>query len=217
MKAIARISTPISFARGRLCRFNPINRSTPQNESKTPNAPAARVISRFSVMNCRAKCRRVAPSAERTANSRWRAVTWASSRLPTLAQATSSKNPTATKIIISAPRTFPTMYSCCGISPKSTASMSLPCSCLSCLPMVLTSARACSILMAGRTRATTCQLWAEREVSGTDISRGIQTSVLYGKPKPAGITPTTLKLRSEILSAVPVKSDFPPNIRRQKS
>jgi len=96
-------------------------------------------------MNCRAKCRRVAPSAERTANSRCRAVTWASSRFATFVQATTSRNPTATRIISNAPRTLPTMYSCSGIRAKSTASISFPCSCLSCLPMVLTSARACIV------------------------------------------------------------------------
>ena len=37
----------------------------------------------------------VAPSAERTASSRWRAVPRASRRLATLAQAISSRNPTA--------------------------------------------------------------------------------------------------------------------------
>jgi hypothetical protein len=83
--------------------------------------------------------------------------------------------------------------------------------------MLLISERAWSISTPGSTRAITLQLWAEREVWAKDVSRGVQTSAFWGKAKPGGITPTTLKPLSEILNVVPLKSDFPPSTRRQKS
>ncbi len=158
VKAIALPFTPISLMRGKLRSFKLSSNLTPQNEITTPSAPATSTSSRFSVINCRAMRRRVAPSAARTANSRCRVVTWANSRFATFAQATINRNPTAPKIINRALRTFRTMYSCCGTRAKSTASVSLPCSCLSCFAICVSSAFACSIPMLSRNRATTLQL-----------------------------------------------------------
>ncbi len=202
--------------RGRLCWLRLSSSFTPQKEITTPSAPAASTSNKFSVMNCRASRKRVAPSAVRTAKSRCRVVAWASNRLATLTHATTNKNPTATKIIISGLRTFPTMYSCCGMSVKSTPSMSLPFSCLSCLPIALTSARACSSETFGSRRAMTLQLCAEREISAGNISRGTQTSALCGKPMPCGITPTTLTFLSIKRKFVFDKSGFAPSSRCQK-
>ena len=177
VKMIARALTPISLTRGRLVRFKLSKRSTPQKERSTPIPPPVSARSRFSVTSCRARRQRVAPRAVRTANSLCLAVVWASNKFATFAHATINKNPTANKIIVSGRRTFPTMYSCCGTRVKSAASTSLPYSCLSCLLIALSSAAAVSIGTSGRSRATTLQLCADRDVSPGNSSRGIQISV----------------------------------------
>src|SRR5262249_52967767 len=76
--------------------------------------------------------------------SRWRAVTCARTRLATLAHATSSRNATAASIVSKLCLASPTSDSCSGVAAISTISISVTFSCLSCLPIALKSARACS-------------------------------------------------------------------------
>ena len=128
----------------------------------------------------------------------------------------SNRKPTAAKMSSNPLRAFPTRYSRSGMSAKSTASVSLPCSFFSCFPMALMSARACSSDAPGRRRAIAFQLWAVREISGGYNSRGIQTSAFCGKLKPGGITPTTLKLRPSTFRIFPAKSVVLPSKRCQK-
>ena len=66
-----------------------------RNASPMPTAPPTSASTRLSVRSCRAISTRDAPSAVRTVTSRCRAVPRARSRLATLAQAMSSRKPTA--------------------------------------------------------------------------------------------------------------------------
>ena len=65
-------STATSLVRGRLVGYARISACTPTRASNTPSAPPAIDNSTPSVMNCRSSRPRLAPSAVRTANSRWR-------------------------------------------------------------------------------------------------------------------------------------------------
>ena len=62
--------------------------------SASPAVPPTAASSRLSVSSCRKSCRRLAPSAARTASSRVRPTPRASSRFATFAHAMSSTNPT---------------------------------------------------------------------------------------------------------------------------
>ena len=72
-----------------------VSMRVPMTASSNPSAPPAKATTLLSSRSCRAILARVAPSAERTAISRCRAVARASIRLATLAQAISSTSETA--------------------------------------------------------------------------------------------------------------------------
>ena len=61
----------------------------------TPATAPSTLMTRLSVRSCATRRPRDAPSAVRTANSRWREAPAASSRLARFAQAISSTSPTA--------------------------------------------------------------------------------------------------------------------------
>ena len=100
----------------------------------------------------------VAPSAARTASSRRRADTRASSTFARFAQATTSSSPTDTINRSSTGRTRPTSSSCSGSTAASDINVSWPYRCLSRFATVVASARAVARLTPSRRRATTSQL-----------------------------------------------------------
>ncbi|MCG3162511.1 MAG: hypothetical protein JMDDDDMK_03770 [Acidobacteria bacterium] len=181
-----RPSTFTGFSRGKLPCSSRNNTFTPKLAINAP-APAAVIVnSRFSTINCRATRQRPAPNAARTANSRCRAVSCASSKLAAFAQATSNNKPTAPSNSHKPSRTLRVRCSCKGANAKSVmaksgaASISPPFSRRNCLPMTLASARACSSVTPARSRPTTGQLCAVRDVLGGSMPVVTQTSVSAG-------------------------------------
>src|SRR5690349_8569484 len=80
-----------------LCKSKGTQRAEEAQASPNPSRPPARDRTRLSVRSWRAKRNRPAPSAVRTANSRWRPQALTRSRFATLAQAMSRTTPTAAK------------------------------------------------------------------------------------------------------------------------
>ncbi len=106
-----RRSTAASEARGR--SGMPDRNSCIANQaSATPNVPPAAVSTKLSASCWQTSRPRVAPSAARTPISRPRVTPRASSRLATLAQATSITQATIAMRTSSGRRTSPTMLSC---------------------------------------------------------------------------------------------------------
>ncbi len=66
----------------------------PHHAKAIPASPPSVASSALSVNNCRARRKRPAPTAIRTANSLWRAAPWASSKLATLALAINNTSAT---------------------------------------------------------------------------------------------------------------------------
>ena len=79
-------STEISFSRGVSGGAMARNRCTPPAARSIPNPPPSSAMRQLSTNPCRNKRPREAPSAARTAISRWRAEPRASKRLARLAQ-----------------------------------------------------------------------------------------------------------------------------------
>jgi len=96
--ALANSTTGLTPACSRPNTFigaSPTRSRTPQSENTVPSPPPISAMIRLSASTCRERRKHPEPSAERTANSRARAVPRASNRLLILAQAISSTQPTA--------------------------------------------------------------------------------------------------------------------------
>ena len=89
----------------------------PHQPNATPVAPPSTDITRLSVSACLTSRRRPAPRARRKAASRSRPAAFTSIRLPTFAQAMSSRSATAPRRTSSGSRVSPTRNSCSGVIP----------------------------------------------------------------------------------------------------
>src|SRR5215467_5367191 len=92
--ATARPSKRISRSRGSVAGPADTSSRTPPQARARPTAPPTSDSSTLSAMKYRAMPARPAPSARRTATSRWRASDRTRNRFAMLAQATSSTRPT---------------------------------------------------------------------------------------------------------------------------
>jgi hypothetical protein len=173
-----------------------INRSTP-NAATRPSAPPTIDRIKLSATIGRATSHRLAPSAARTAISRRRLESRASSRLAMFAQTISSRNPTAPISTISAGRDAPTSCSCAGITRAVQRSLLALYSAAMRPASTLISSCACGPLTPFAIRPTTVSDRARRDAPcrsfGSNAS-GVHTStlVLVGNSNAGGITPTTV-------------------------
>jgi hypothetical protein len=104
-------STAIAPSRGTSFGWSAWIHSIAASEPITPRAPPRTESSTLAVSSWRRICRRVPPSATRTAISFSRASARASSRFATFAQAISSTKPTEPASTKSVRRTLPTTWS----------------------------------------------------------------------------------------------------------
>ena len=155
VKSSTRRSTVTSATRGMLAGFHQPTNLTPAKASARPTAVAMPVRTRLSVSSCRITRNPLAPSAARTAISRWRPSARARRRFATFAQAMSRRNATAPKSSQMARRTEPTTSSvsdnttvsnciCFGYKPSLVIATAMPCS----------SSAACSTVAPGFRRPT---------------------------------------------------------------
>ena len=163
--------------------------------SATPSAPPRSDSTRLSVSSWRTIRRRPAPSADRTASSRSRAVARASSRLATFAQQISSTKPTTPRNSIEVSlRSLPIMVSCIGSS--ATPRPALVCGNSRARPSATAARSACAAWMADARlhAADDLQRYAPRARGGM-LANGRIAHMLV-RPRiwnSFGTTPTTVK------------------------
>ena len=166
----------------------------PHHASSSPPNPPASERTRLSASNWRTSRPRPAPSAARTASSRWRAVARASRRLATFAQAMRSTKATAPASTKSAGRMSP--VSCCRSGTTFDVHPVLKSGniCVRLAETCVISACACSTAMPGLRRPTTV---SDRPRGVRDCAVnpiGSQTSTFLSRiENPDGMTPTIVK------------------------
>ena len=143
-------------SRGRLAGLSQFRTRVPAQAVSSPMMPPATERTALSVASWRRTRTRVAPSAPRRAISRSRLVARASSRCATLAQAISSRKPTATKSTTSARRACLTTSCCSGMTrTRISPDWCSGCSARSCRAIPSMSAWACSNVTCGLSRPNT--------------------------------------------------------------
>jgi len=136
--------------------------STPQEANNNPARPPAIDSKRLSVDSCRARRKRDAPRAARTAISRRRPEVLESIRLATFEQAMRSTAPAAASRIHSALRYDPTTSSLIGTSRAVSPRLVAGYCCASCAYMIFSSASALATEESGFRRPTTFKQWLVR-------------------------------------------------------
>ena len=190
------------------CTFSPganaigIASDVSRRRTSTPNAATTRLASppsaariRFSVSTCRTSRPPLAPSAARTASSCWRWQPRASSRLATLAQATSSTSDTAPSRIISGVRVASPITSVTGCTTTLHFCLNEGYSPLSCRLIVFSSASAWATLVRDASRPNTpaqCGERFARSVPGTSTA-GMKKLCSFNIHAPFGRTPITVR------------------------
>ncbi len=213
VKRTTRRSTTTSASRGMPPGSSATSASTPQIARRSPKAPPHAPSSTLSVRSCRTRRQRAAPSALRTAISVSRADARASSRFATLVHAISNTNPTAPSSSSTASRMLPTVASWSGTAVIPRPSLCSGYCRASSVPMVRTSAMACSTGTPGFTRPTAFrnQLLRCVVVKAGVYSSGIQIAVCSGNENALGMTPTTSKDTPSSVTFLPMTVAAPPN------
>ncbi len=215
------LSTPTWERRGMSAGSAATRARVPQYARPSPATPPTEPRTADSVSSCLMRRARPAPSAARTASSSCRAVALASSRLATLAHATSSTRPTAPNRTNSGQRTSPSSRS------ASDAALNVCVAFVSgnaCCRSEPSRARSSSIAVTprpGRTTPMTARYSARRPVAVAALkvssySSGAYTSTDDGSATPGASTPTTVCGRPATVTMRPSTSGSPPNVRCQK-
>ncbi len=161
--------------------------------SNNPQTPPRSDRTTLSASSWRTSLPRPAPSAARTASSRWREVARASSKFATLAHAMRRTKATAPARTRRAGRTSPVSCSRTGTTRDVQPVLKSGNICVSCADTCVMSSCARSALMPGLSRPTTM---SDRPRGVRDCAVkpiGNQTSTFLSRnEKPGGITPTTV-------------------------
>ena len=178
-----------------------------------PIAAPRAASSAVSKRSWRASRKRVPPNADRTAISVRRSAPFTSSRLATLAQHNSKRNPAPTSKARTEPEKSSPMYSSWKVlSTGSTPSLVSGNSLASELPSAANSARAASSSTPSRNRPNTSSLPLPRSTAFRSIRRGIQNCSAMGNPKPGTITPTTVCAAPFNRTVAPIRSSSASNL-----
>ncbi len=191
---------------------------TPHVAARIPHVPPARAKSALSASSCATRRPRVAPSAVRTASSRCRDAARASNMWATFAHAMSRTNETAARRTTSGVRMSPTTFSLRG---SSTTSRLVPGNSRSSRDDTAPrSARACSSVTPGRSRANIRRLCDVRLLARAPNASGAHTSARVAQNganwNVRGMTPTIVWTRPSSETRRPMIVESPPKRRCQR-